>query len=70
MGVPLCPNLGLLQVINSRSDIFNATSTTPKVCFVDLAEKLVLLRLGLVLSTCREASARKRKDLEGRKDVR
>ena len=24
-----------------RSDIFNATSTTTKVCFVDLVEKLV-----------------------------
>jgi len=41
VGVPLCPNLGLLQVINSRRDIFNATSTTTKVCFVDLVEKLV-----------------------------
>jgi len=41
VGVPLCSNLGLLQVINLRSDIFNATLTTPKICFVDLADKLV-----------------------------
>jgi hypothetical protein len=38
-GVPPCSNLDLVQVINSRSDLFNATLTTPKVCFIDFGRQ-------------------------------